>query len=93
MSNSNCLITGVVATLPTNLGQAFGNFTWNCPGQTITTIPATTYNIQGNLTIQNTGTGEFRVGDFINYVLGNFSQTGGTFRLGSATARTLKCKW
>jgi hypothetical protein len=27
---SDCIITGVTNTLPTNITQNFGNFTWNC---------------------------------------------------------------
>ena len=90
--NSICLITGMTGTLPTNLGQSFGNLTWNCPSQTASTTPTTEYNIQGNLTIQNTNTGQFRMGTAatsINNVLGNYVQSGGTVRISGATARVL----
>src|ERR1041385_5389267 len=33
-SNSTLEITGVISSLPSNLNQAFGNFTWNCANQT-----------------------------------------------------------
>ncbi len=50
---STCLITGmdVVGSPapPTNLDQAFGNFTWNCPGQTANA----TFNFGGQLTTVN----------------------------------------
>ena len=91
-ANSLCSITGIVVTIPTGMGQAFGNFTWNCPTQTVASTPPTTYNIQGNLTVQNTGTGEFRMGTgttSINNVLGNYLQSGGTVRISGTTARTL----
>ena len=91
-ANSLCSINGIVATIPTGMGQAFGNFTWNCSTQTVASTPATTYNIQGNLTVQNTGTGQFRMGTgttSINNVLGNYFQFGGTVRISGTTARTL----
>jgi hypothetical protein len=91
-ANSTCSITGITTTIPTGLGQAFSNFTWNCANQTAATTPTTTYNIQGNLTVQNTGTGQFRMGTGTtsnNNVLGNYLQSGGTVRISGATARTL----
>src|SRR5690606_32069712 len=33
---STCLVTGSTAAVPGGLGQSFGNFTWNCAGQTAT---------------------------------------------------------
>jgi hypothetical protein len=91
--SSTCLITGTTTTIPTNTGQSFGNFTWNCTSQTAASTPAAVYNIQGNLTVQSTGTaagpGQFRMGNGTNNVLGNYSQTDGTVRIGSNTARTL----
>ncbi len=90
--NSTCSITGVVGTIPIGLGQAFGNLTWNCPGQTVSTTPTITYNIQGNLTIQNTGSGQFRMGTGStsnNIVLGDYIQSNGTVRISGATARVL----
>jgi hypothetical protein len=91
-ANSTCSITGVIGTIPTGLGQSFGHLTWNCPGQTTSTTPTTEYNIQGNLTIQNTNTGQFRMGTSatsINNVIGNYIQSGGTVRISGATSRVL----
>ncbi|MBS1760065.1 MAG: InlB B-repeat-containing protein [Bacteroidetes bacterium] len=52
-------ITGISSTQPTNasLVQTFGNFTWNCPGQTgnIGLGTPTGMSIAGNLTVTNTG--------------------------------------
>ena len=91
--SSTCLITGTTTTIPTNTGQSFGNFNWNCTNQTVASTPAAVFNIQGNLTVQSTGntaiTGQFRMGNGTNNVLGNYSQTGGTVRISSNTARTL----
>jgi hypothetical protein len=91
--NSTCLITGTTTTIPTNTGQSFGNFTWDCTNQTVASTPASVFNIQGNLTVQSTGTiaitGQFRMGNGTNNVLGNYSQTGGTVRISSNTARSL----
>lgn len=36
---SLCNVTGVTATEPTGLGQVFGQFTWNCTGQTANLSP------------------------------------------------------
>lgn len=58
-ANSTCEITGVTANHPSGVAQAFGHFTWNSSVQTTAdsfgTGFAVTNAIQGNLTIQNTG--------------------------------------
>lgn len=87
--NSTCLVTGIIGNLPSNLGQSFGNLIWNCPAQTVSSTPTTTFNIQGNLIIQNTNTGQFRMGNGINIILGNYTQSGGIVRIAANTARTL----
>jgi hypothetical protein len=94
--NSLCLITGVTVTVPTGLGQSFGNLTWNCPSQTVSSTPPSNYNVQGNLTILSTGTGgtagQFRMGTGTtsdNNVFGNYTQSGGTVRISGTTARVL----
>jgi len=55
-ATSNCNITGIIgATTLSGLGQTFGNFTWNCAGQTSTLYINTNINIAGNFTVSGTG--------------------------------------
>ena len=88
---SNLNITGsyTTATVFTNfIGQTFGNFTYNCPGQTNTVAfvsAAGTTNIQGNFNVASTGTSTMymRIGNqpypgTIN-IYGNFILSGGNF--------------
>lgn len=85
---SNCNISGVTANYPSGIdNQTLGNLTWNCPAQTVSNTPGNIV-IAGNLLIQNTGTGQFRFGDpGTNTIGGNYTQSGGTVRIGSNTAR------
>lgn len=54
---SNCNITGITGTAPTGLSQAFGNFTWDCIGQTTGFLFAGALTtINGNFTVGNTNT-------------------------------------
>jgi fibronectin-binding autotransporter adhesin len=48
-SGSTCNITGYTATTPTNLGQSFSNFTFNCNTRTLSL--ASTLTVGGNLAI------------------------------------------
>ena len=97
-ASSNCNITGVTANEPGGLSQSFGNFTWNCPGQTGTDLninPLEVGNggtVTGDFTLISTGVGSIRLSNNVNRVLdisGNFNISGGTFHLaiagGSAT--------
>ena len=53
---SNCNITGIVnSTVLSGLGQTFGNFTWNCPGQTSNLYMASNITIAGDFTVSGTG--------------------------------------
>lgn len=53
---SNCNITGITsATSLTGLGQTFGNFTWNCTGQTGTLYMESNMTVAGNFTVLSTG--------------------------------------
>ena len=85
--NSNCLITGVTNTLATDVSQSFGNFTWNNTNQTSSLSYATALTtINGNLTIISTGSGALNLmlsgpSSYTTNVGGNFTQSGGTFRL------------
>lgn len=85
---SNCNVTGVTGNYPTGIdNQTLGNLTWNCTAQTVSTTPGN-IEIAGNLLIQSTGTGQFRFGNpGTNTIGGNYTQTGGTVRIGSNTAR------
>ena len=79
---SNCNITGSTANPPTGatLGQAFGNFTWNCAGQTANiSLGGNLINVRGTFTLANTGTFFIRPAGSATY--GNFLQTGGNYRL------------
>ncbi|MDL1894214.1 hypothetical protein FBQ87_15210, partial [Sphingobacteriales bacterium CHB3] len=93
-ANSTCAITGVDSTRPGGLGQIFGNFIWNCTGQTNSiSFESNLGGIQGNLTVASTGGNELRISntgtDQTLSVPGNFTITGGTFSIvddeGSAT--------
>lgn len=92
-SASTCAITGVIATMPTNDGQTFGNFTWNCAGQGTNQVSFnTTLNATGTVTITNTGTvgtGRLQLGNATGNSIANLDINGGTLRIGSGTARTL----
>ncbi len=65
---SNCNITGVTDTAPTGLNpvSGFGNFTWNCTGQTalVYFIEALT-TVNGNFTVDNTHNGATIYGIFL----------------------------
>lgn len=77
---SLCNITGVTSTSleVKSLGQRFGNFTWNCQNQSVNNETQNwLYNITGTFSIVNTGSGALTQG---NMTVGNFVQTGGTFR-------------
>ncbi|MEW5797471.1 MAG: fibronectin type III domain-containing protein [Bacteroidota bacterium] len=60
--NSTCEITGVTNTLPGNRNQTFGNFTWNCAGQSaalqLALQPA---SVTGNYSIISTGSSNIRI--------------------------------
>jgi len=57
-ATANCNITGITGTSPTivSLTQAFGNLTWDCPGETTGFILAGIITtIQGTFTVGNVG--------------------------------------
>lgn len=81
-ANSTCEITGVTNTLPGNRNQTFGNFTWNCTGQTaalaLALQPAT---INGTFTVVSTGSGSIRLLNNLTTPMtigGNFVVQGGS---------------
>lgn len=56
ISGSECRITGITGAVPLGgLGQAFSDFTWNCPGQNIgLNLAGNLVNVGRDLTIVNT---------------------------------------
>jgi len=81
-AGSTCLITGITVSYPGNLDQSFGNLTWDCPNQTAVFNLPTIPSIQGNFTINSTGSGGIKLSDAADITLnvgGNYTQTGGNF--------------
>lgn len=77
--NSTCLLSGITTTIPSGLAQSFGNFTWNCTGQTGTPSIANTMTVNGDFTL-NAGT--FTLNSSTSNTLnigGDYIQTGGIF--------------
>jgi hypothetical protein len=63
-STSTLNIRGITANAPTGLAQNFGNFTWNCAGQTASVnldLGNATTAIGGNFTVTNTNTFTIRL--------------------------------
>lgn len=91
-ANSNCNITGVTSTIPTaaSFNQTFGNFTWNCAGQTaILSLAGNLRTINGNFAVSSTGltgTAELRLSSGTEATLavaGNFTMSAGTLNFNS----------
>jgi hypothetical protein len=89
-ASSNCNISGVTTTVPSGINQSFGNFTWNCPGQTGTNLSINPLRIDnggavtGNFSIISTGSGSIRYAQTTPrelVVTGDFNISGGTFNL------------
>lgn len=52
---STCNITGVTGATPTNFGQTFGRFTWNCPNQAVfISINDSNFNPKGLVAVFDT---------------------------------------
>lgn len=79
-SGSTCLITGITANVPTGLGQAFSNLTWNCISQT-GNIDALITNVKTNFKVLSTGSGSIRLTQNANTIL----TIGGSFQLSAGT--------
>ncbi|MFA6127960.1 MAG: choice-of-anchor L domain-containing protein [Bacteroidales bacterium] len=80
---STCSITGVTGTVPTvaSFAQSFGNFTWNCAGQTSAISLANNLTtVNGNFTVLNTSGQQLTLGTtpYTLNVLGNFVLGDGT---------------
>ena len=90
-ATSNCNITGITNTVPTVSTFApaggFGNLTWNSTSQTSDlSLIGNLTDVNGNLTISNTGSGSVRLSNSgvtssIN-ISGNLSQSQGEFYIG-----------
>lgn len=53
---STCYVTGTTSTAPAGLGQAFGNFTWDCPGHsTLINLNAALTTVNGDFTVRYAG--------------------------------------
>jgi len=89
-ANSTCEITGITSTVPPGLGQSFGNVTWNCSGQTVNSAIGNALTTQGDLNIQNTGSGALHLpNDSANTVGGDYVQSGGSVQIGNNNASSL----
>ncbi|MCW5554740.1 MAG: DUF4082 domain-containing protein [Verrucomicrobiae bacterium] len=85
---STCLITGITSTAPTGADQNFGNFVWNCPSQGANNVSVSLSSIQGTLSIQASGTGQFQLSNGTT-TAGGLSLSGGALRIASGTPRSL----
>lgn len=85
---SNCNITGITSTpISSDFGQTFGNFTWNCPGQTVPQAlgAGTAMTVAGNFSLTNTNSQNFTadrnmnlLGNFVNDIGANFIASNNT---------------
>ena len=92
-ATSNCRIISSGTTLPTGLGQNFGNFEWanSTHGSTNVQMSAVMTSIQGNFTVSNTGTGTLRYNansppSPTFAIGGNLVISGGTFDVSSGSS-------
>lgn len=90
-TTSTCTIQGYTSntTAPGNLDQAFGNFTWNCTGQTGNiNLGGDLQTINGNFTVSSAGGNDLRLSSITSTlnVGGNFtiSGTNTEFRIADA---------
>ncbi|MBK7888493.1 MAG: T9SS type A sorting domain-containing protein [Bacteroidetes bacterium] len=84
-ATSNCNITNITTTLPSQISQNYGNLTWNCTGQTGVLTLNTNMSIQSDFTINSTGSSRLELNDGFTSrtftIGGNYIQTGGNLRL------------
>jgi len=85
ITGSTCEITGVINSNPANSMQNYSNFRWSCPGQTAgVNLEWDGISINGNLTIENTGSGLLSlcsptIGNGATVtIVGDLIQSGGT---------------
>ena len=89
-ATSTCEVQGATGAAPGNLNQAFGNFIWNCTGQTADIILANTPSaVAGRYTVAATGTKSLQLfssgTNQTSAVGGSFAVVGGTVNGISAT--------
>jgi hypothetical protein len=88
-ANSLCNIIGVTSTMPTatSFNQTFGNFTWNCTGQSATLdFNGNLRTIKGNFTVTTTNNQQLLLASGETQTLsvtGNFAITSGTLNFNS----------
>lgn len=86
-SESTCLISGVTTNVPTGLNQSFGNFSWNCPSQTLNNASLLNMDnrtLTGDFNLISTGTGSIRLATATSMSLtvnGKMNITGGTMNM------------
>jgi hypothetical protein len=69
-TTANCNVTGITGTVPAGLNQSFGNFTWDCAGQTASVnFNGNFTDVNGDLNIANTN------GSSRHVLLGNSNTT------------------
>jgi hypothetical protein len=87
-TGSTFLVTGITTTVLTPPATV-GHFTWNCTAQTGTNLSlgSAMTTINGNFTVESTGTGSFRmgVGTSTHTITGNFVMNGGNFQVTGST--------
>ena len=84
---STCNVTGVTNTIPSAQNQVFGNFVYNCPGQTAAENFSPT-EIAGNLTITDVNGQQLRITSTSLNIGGNFILSDNC-RIASNTSRTI----
>jgi hypothetical protein len=83
-TSSTCLVTGSSYSAPSGLTQSFGNFTWNCTGQSSDiSLAGGLTTVNGGFSLNSTNNKTLRLVNSSNGVntlniAGNFIQTGGT---------------
>lgn len=84
---STCLISGVVGNAPGGLNQSFGNFSWDCPSQTLndaSLLNMDNRTLTGDFNLISTGTGSIRLATATSVSLtvnGKMNITGGTMNM------------
>ena len=83
-ATSTASVEGIINSAPANIAQAYGNFTWNCPSQSINfSFAGALTTINGNFTVSATGpTAGIILKNFggattSTTVAGDYIQTGG----------------
>ncbi len=79
---STMSMEGIINSSPSNINQAFGNFTWNSPSQALNfSFAGLLTTVNGDFTVGSTGTGSIIFKNFggttATTVAGDYIQTGG----------------